>query len=128
MDGVLISVSRAPLLPHADTFAISHGRASPPSPSQGLIPSPCTGCGYVPCCAVLGHAVGVVRACRVGPVACGTPAPGGEVGVRGGEEGKRCSSHFTLSFLILCHHVLQTGRGWRGQDRRGEKHNRKEIK
>lgn len=60
-------------------------------------------------------------------MACGTPARGGEVWVRGGEEGKRSSSQFTLSFLILCHHVLQTGRGW-GGGRRGEKHNRKEIK
>lgn len=58
--GALISGSKAPLLPHADTFVISHSRASPPNPSQGLIPSPCMGCGYVLCCAVLwvllGHA------------------------------------------------------------------------
>lgn len=72
------------------------------------------------------HAAGVVRACGAGPAACGTPARGGEVGVRGGGEGKRSSSQFTLSFLILCHHVLQTGRsGERGE---GGETQQKEIK
>lgn len=123
--GVLISGSRAPLLPHSDRFVISHGRASPSQPIPGARPVPMRGMWL---CAVLCRAVGAVRACRVGPVACGTPAPGGEVEVKGREEGKRCSSQFTLSFLILCHHVLQTGRGWRGRGRREEKHNRKEIK